>query len=37
MQWIYGTGTAFPVLAILLTLLMLTHGRRRLAAQSETC
>ena len=32
MQWVYGTGTVFPVIAIFLSLLMLAHERKRLAA-----
>jgi len=32
MQSVHATGTAFPVLAIILTFVMFAHGRRRLAA-----
>jgi len=35
MQWVYGTGTIFPVLAIGLAILMLSHGRRRMSGISE--
>ena len=32
MQWVYGIGTVFPITAIFLSLLMLAHERKRLAA-----
>ncbi|MDP6840423.1 MAG: MFS transporter [Rhodospirillales bacterium] len=31
MQWVYGTGTAFPALALILAIFLFAHGRRRLA------
>ncbi|MEE2760203.1 MAG: MFS transporter [Pseudomonadota bacterium] len=32
MQWVYGIGTVFPIIAIFLSLLMLAHERKRLTA-----
>ena len=34
MQSVHATGTAFPVLAIILTLVMFANRRRRLEAEA---
>jgi MFS family permease len=31
MRWVYGSGTAFPALALILAMFLFAHGRRRLA------